>query len=69
MKIVIYNNSKIYDKEINFMILFFSLTIMERIKLLLNGNIRYKVNIEKLKRYHILKLDENVRESNDIDIY
>lgn len=42
---------------------------MERIKLLLNGNIRYKVNIEKLKRYHILKLDENVKESNDIDIY
>lgn len=69
MKIAIYNNSKIYDKEINSMILFFSLTIMERIKLLLNGNIRYKLNIEKLKRYYILKLDENVRESNDIDIY
>ena len=51
------------------MILFFNLTIMERIKLLLNGNIRYKVNIEKLKRYHILKLDESVKESNDIDIY
>lgn len=69
MKIAIYNNSKIYDKEINSMILFFNLTIMERIKLLLNGNIRYKVNIEKLKRYHILKLDESVKESNDIDIY
>ncbi len=69
MKIAIYNNSKIYDKEINSMILFFSLTIMERIKLLLNGNIRYKLNIEKLKRYHILKLDENVRESDDISIY
>ena len=69
MKIAIYNNSKIYDKEINSMILFFNLTIMERIKLLLNGNIRYKVNIEKLKRYHIFKLDESVKESNDIDIY
>ena len=69
MKIAIYNNSKIYDKEINSMILFFNLTIMERIKLLLNGNIRYKVNIEKLERYHILKLDESVKESNDIDIY
>ena len=32
MKIAIYNNSKIYDKEINSMILFFNLTIMEKNK-------------------------------------
>lgn len=68
MKIDIYSNS-IYGKNITNITSFFNFTLKERIKILLLGNLRYELDVEKLERYSIIKLDENIKESDTVRIY